>query len=199
MNTFKLLAIVTAIPFFSACTTLGSQDTQAEQTGRTAQQTNPFAAFERSRQSEADFAEQTRQALLSLLSKQKNVHQTVVEPVEYADIVVTDSKSQQTKPFRVVSNMKLSLSLSLKSLPAYDQCIAMVDELAAQLADGRGASEVQYYYNPADVKAQKISLTGGVSNSSRNNPITVTKSTDAATPRGVLRLVIKGVAVPGKI
>ena len=199
-NTFKILAVASVIPLFSACAAFQSQGDEPSSSAQSAPVAiDPFAGFEQSRKSEADLAEQTRQDLIAMLSKLKNQHQTVIEPVNYIGIAVTDGKSQQSRQFRVVDSLEASLPLTLRKQAAYDQTVAGARELAEKLADERGTAEIRFSYNPADVRAQKISLAGGVSRTPKNNSVSITNTADAKIQRGVVHLIVIGGPVSTRI
>lgn len=156
---------------------------------------NPFAAFERTREEEAGFMEKARAEMVSALSTSKSLRQITVFPLQYAEQDVTDLKSQRSQRFRVFSSLATSLPLTVKKEPAYERFMSQVQKSAEYLADTRNAAEIMYFYNAADVRPQKINLEGGVANSPRGNPITVTKATDAQIPRGAMRVVVKAAAL----
>lgn len=160
---------------------------------------NPFAGFERSRSEEAELAEQVRVDLVAQLSKEKYQRHMVIEPVSYLDIDVTDSSGRYLRQFHVVDSLRISLPMSFKRRNVYGEITSGVKALAQKLADERGSAEIQFFYNPADVRVQKISLTGGVVPTAKNNPVSVVKEADSGTPRGAMRIVVKGGALPGRI
>lgn len=196
MKTEHTLLLGALLATLTACVPPATREApQPRQAAPAPAPVNPFASFEQTRASETAFMEQARTELASVLSGSKNVKQITVFPLQFAEQDVTDLKTQQSQRFRVVSTLAVTMPLLVKKEPVYERFMSQVQKTAEYIADTRNAAEIMFFYNAADVRAQKISLEGGVANSPRGNPITVTKAADAQIPRGAMRVVIKAAAL----
>jgi len=158
---------------------------------------NPFAELMQLIDVESRLADQVEIKTSTAFKGSKNFSKVLVMPVDYRTYNVTDLVSHQARQLQAVNRMTLEFPLALKSHPAYEGVIANIKALAEKLADDRGAATIQFYFNPADAKAQKIKFGSAKADSPAGHPITVSKAADRQIKRGMQRLVVEGAGLDG--
>lgn len=115
------------------------------------------------------------------------------------NVLITDSQTQDKQSIRTLDTMAVNLPLAGKGKDAHLATFNAVLDFANVVADNRGSASVIVYQNPADVKAGRANATGSVLQSPSGKPVYVRKESDAQTPLGVERYVVKAGEVRGKL
>ena len=147
--------------------------------------------FERARQEEIASAEQARTEAMQAMAALPPGKRATSGEVKTVEVTATDKKTKETRKYKAFESVSVDLPLSTKGTPEYDSAMAKLKTLAERVADERGSSEIQVSMTPADVKARKVSLTGGTVATAKGNPITVSKVSDATVPAGIERVTVK--------
>ena len=125
--------------------------------------------------------------------------QAVSGPVRLLDVPISDSQSGQSRTMRTLDSVTIDLPFAAKGSAPYTNAMEVIKNLANQLADNRGASNIIVTQSEADVNAKRVNTSTGLTKSPRGNPINVQKRVDRAIPAGVERYTIQAGEIRGKL
>ena len=125
--------------------------------------------------------------------------QAVSGPVRLLDVAISDSQSGQSRNMRTLDSVTIDLPFASKGSAPYTNAMEVIKNLANQLADNRGASNIIVTQSEADVNAKRVNTSTGLTKSPRGNPINVQKRVDRALPAGVERYTIQAGEIRGKL
>lgn len=146
--------------------------------------------FENARKAEIEAAERAKAETMEAFAELPAKDQPKTAEVTTREVVVTDKKTRERKTLSTFDSVSVDIPLSTIGTPEYDKAIAKLKALATRVADERGSAEIKIGYAPKEVKARKIKLETASVNTTKGNPITVTKVEDTKIPKNVERYTV---------